>query len=181
VQSWDRLKGLPRASFGSALAHFGVGMMVVGIVATTAYQTEKVVVLKPGASVEIAGFQLLFRGIGPGRGENYREDVGVFDVSSSGKRVVTLNPAKRIYDQPPVPTTEAGIYNAWSGDLYAVLGDAQKDGGYAVRVYFNPMVRFIWFGALVMVIGGALSLSDRRLRVGAPRRTRAGSRVVPAE
>jgi cytochrome c-type biogenesis protein CcmF len=181
TESWQRLKGLPRASFGTMAAHFGVGMMVLGIAGTTAYQSEKVVVMKPGASVEIAGFKLLFRGTGPGRGANYREVVGVFDVTRGTKAVVTLNPSKRVYDQPPVPTTEAGIYNAWGGDLYVVLGDPQKDGGYAVRLYFNPLVRLIWLGAIAMVLGGALSLSDRRLRVGAPRRMRPASGVVPAE
>ncbi len=181
ADSWLRLKGLPRSSFGTAAAHFGVGMMVVGIVSTSAYQSEKVLVMKPGASTDIAGYTLLFRGIGPGRGENYREDVGVFDVTRGGRAVVTLNPAKRIYDQPPVPTTEAGIYNAWGGDLYAVLGDAQKDGGHAVRLYFNPFVRWIWLGTLIMVLGGALSLSDRRLRIGAPQRVKPTARIVPAE
>ena len=79
-----------------------------------------------------------------------------------------LEPSKRIYDMPPQPTTEAGIHAAWRGDLYVVLGDAQTGGGYAVRIYFNPLVRCIWIGALVMFFGGAVSLSDRRLRVGAP-------------
>jgi cytochrome c-type biogenesis protein CcmF len=181
ADSWQRLKGLPRSSFGTAAAHFGIGMMTVGIVATSAYQSEKVVVMKPGATVDIAGYTLLFRGIGPSRGENYREEVGVFEVTRGGRAVVTLNPAKRIYDQPPVPTTEAGIYSAWGGDLYTVLGDPQTDGGYAVRLYFNPFVRWIWLGALVMVFGGGLSLSDRRLRVGAPRRTKPVGGVVPAE
>ena len=180
-ESWERLKGLPRSNFGTAAAHLGVGLMVLGIVGTTAWQSEKVLVMKPGASVDIAGFTLKFRGTGPGRGANYREDVGVFDVTSGSKSITTLNPAKRIYDQPPVPTTEAGIYNAWGGDLYVVLGDAQTDGGYAVRLYFNPLVRLIWLGALVMVLGGMLSLSDRRLRIGAPRRVRAPPSIVPAE
>ena len=181
AEVWQRLKGLPRSNFGTAAAHFGVGMMVLGIVGTTAWQSEKIVVMQPGASVEIAGFTLTFRGSGPARGTNYREQVGVFDVTSGGRAVTTLHPAKRVYDQPPVPTTEAGIYNAWGGDLYVVLGDAQKDGGYSVRFYFNPLVRLIWLGAIVMVLGGMLSLSDRRLRVGAPRRARPGASVVPAE
>ena len=102
-------------------------------------------------------------------------------MTNGGQPVTTLNSAKRVYDQPPVPTTEAGIYNAWSGDLYVVLGDAQNDGGYAVRLYFNPLVRFIWLGAIVIVLGGMLSLSDRRLRVGAPRRAKPSSGAVPAE
>jgi cytochrome c-type biogenesis protein CcmF len=93
-----------------------------------------------------------------------------------------LEPSKRLYNQPKQATTEAGIHVALLGDLYAVLGDEQKDGGYAFRFYFNPLVRLIWIGCLIMFVGGALSLSDRRLRVGAPktaRRRTAGP--VPAE
>jgi len=181
AEAWRRFTGLPRSVFGTAAAHFGVGMMVVGIVATTGFQSEKVLVMKPGASVDIAGYSLLFRGTGPARGPNYREEVGVFEVSRGTRKVTTLNPAKRVYDQPPMPTTEAGIYNAWNGDLYVVLGDPQQDGGYAMRLYFNPFVRFIWIGALVLVLGGLLSLSDRRLRVGVPRRTKPRAGAVPAQ
>ena len=79
------------------------------------------------------------------------------------------------------PTTEAGIHASWRGDLYLVIGDAQPEGGYAVRAYFNPLVRFIWLGALIMFIGGGISLSDRRLRVGAPSRSRRAPSAVPAE
>ena len=92
-----------------------------------------------------------------------------------------LEPSKRIYDMPPQPTTEAGIHAAWRGDLYVVLGDAQTGGGYAVRIFFNPLVRFIWIGALVMFFGGAVSLSDRRLRVGAPGPARRLPAAAPAE
>ena len=89
-----------------------------------------------------------------------------------------LTPSKRIYDAPRQATTEAAIHVALSGDLYVVLGDELKDGsGWVVRLYFNPLVRLIWLGAIVMGLGGALSLSDRRLRIGAPRRTR---RATPA-
>ena len=174
-----RLGGLPRSAFGTTLAHFGVGLMVVGIVATSAYQSEKVVVMQPGERAEIAGYALVFRGSGPRRGPNYQEDVGTFEVTRGGHPVTTLMPAKRLYDMPKQPTTEAGIHAGWRGDLYAVLGDEQKAGGYAVRLYFNPLVRLIWLGALVMGLGGLMSLSDRRLRVGAPRR--AATRVSPAE
>jgi len=174
-----RLAGLPRSAHGTTLAHLGVGLMVVGIVATTAYQSETVLVMKPGERTAIAGYALTFKGSGPRRGPNYQEDVGTFEVTRGGRPVTTLNPAKRLYDMPKQPTTEAGIHAGWRGDLYAVLGDAQQDGGYAVRLYFNPLVRFIWLGAIIMGLGGLMSLSDRRLRVGAPRR--AAPRVSPAE
>ena len=104
----------------------------------------------------------------------------VFDVTRGGAAVTRLEPAQRIYDMPPEPTTEAGIHASWRGDLYVVLGDEQTAGGYAVRVYFNPLVRFIWLGAVAMFLAGAVSLSDRRLRVGAPGRARRVA-AAPAE
>jgi len=170
---WRRARGLPRSAYGGTLAHAGIGLTVIGIVATSAWQSERVVAMQPGDSTEIAGYRLAFRGVAPAQGPNYREQVGVLAVTRGGTAVTELNPAKRLYDAPRQATTEAGIHAAWSGDLYAVLGDEMKDGsGWVVRLYFNPLVRLIWLGAIVMALGGALSLSDRRLRIGAPRRAR---------
>ncbi len=179
-----RLKNLPRAAYGTMLAHVGVGVMAIGIVATTAWQHEKIIAMKPGDSVEVAGFTLTFKGVVPRQGPNYRELVGRFDVATGGRVFTTLEPAKRRYPVQRQATTEAGIYNAWTGDLYTVLGDGLKSGGYTVRIYFNPFVRLIWIGAFIMFFAGVISLSDRRLRVGAPRRARvrtSGVRPQPAE
>ncbi len=175
-----RAANLPRAAYGSMVAHFGMGLMVLGIVATTAYQSEQIVAMKPGETASIAGYALTFRGVAPQQGPNYTEQVGVFAVTQNGQAVTDLSPTKRLYDTPRQATTEAGIHAAISGDLYVVLGDAQSDGGYTVRLYFHPLVRFIWLGAVIMGLGGALSLSDRRLRVGAPRRARV-PHPAPAE
>ncbi|MCZ7595275.1 MAG: heme lyase CcmF/NrfE family subunit [Hyphomicrobium sp.] len=179
-EAWRRLLGLPRSAIGTALAHFGVGMLVVGVVATSAYREEKILIMQPGQQVAVAGYDLAFRGVAPATGANYREEVAVFDVTRAGAAVARLEPSRRIYDMPPEPTTEAGIHAGWRGDLYVVLGDRQSAGGYAVRVYFNPLVRFIWLGAVVMFLAGAVSLSDRRLRVGAPGRARRAL-AAPAE
>ena len=167
-----RIKGLPRAAFGTAAAHFGVGLMVVGIAATTAYRQEQITVMKPGQTLEFAGYELKFGGVVPVQGPNYRAQEGVFTVSKSGASVTRLAPAKRIYRASRQNTTEAGIHAAWHGDLYVVLGDPKKDGAYAISLYFNPLVRLIWIGCVIMFLGGILSLSDRRWRVGAPRRAR---------
>ena len=175
-----RLANLPRSAWGTAIAHSGVGVMVLGIVATTAWQSERIVALKPGASTDIAGYTLEFRGITRGDGPNYSEESGHFVVTRQGRPVTELTPSKRRFVAPPQSTTEAGIHAALWGDLYVVLADAQDDGAYAVRLYFNPLVRCIWLGAVLMFLGGGLSLTDRRLRVGAPRRTR-GQRAVAAE
>ena len=178
-ESWRRMRNLPRAAYGSALAHAGVGLMVIGVVATTAWRAERIEALSPGDTVEIAGYQLKFEGVAPRQGPNYQERVGVFEVKRHGDFITELAPSKRAFAVEKSATTEAGIHNSWRGDLYVVLGDELKDGGYSVRVYFNPLVRLIWIGALVMFFGGAVSLSDRRLRVGAPKRAKAKSK--PAE
>ncbi|MBL8564725.1 MAG: heme lyase CcmF/NrfE family subunit [Hyphomicrobiaceae bacterium] len=167
-----RLLNLPRAQFGTMLAHFGVGMMVVGIAATSAYRQELILAVKPGDRFELAGYTMEYKGAIAGKGPNYEEQTGEIAVFSGAHQITTLFPSKRLYDAPPQPTTESGILASWRGDLYTVLGDAQSGGGFAIRVYFNPLVRFIWIGALVMFIGGGISLSDRRLRVGAPVKAR---------
>jgi cytochrome c-type biogenesis protein CcmF len=152
--------------------------MVIGIIATSAWQQEKIVTMEPGDTVEIAGYTLEFDGVAPGQGPNYTERVGVFSVASGGEKIAVLHPAKRQYDRPRQSTSEAGILPSWGGDLYTSLGDELDSGGYSVRVYFNPLVRLIWIGAVIMFLAGAVSLFDRRLRVGAPRRAARG-RTAP--
>ena len=172
VDSLRRLVQLPRAMLGTSLAHLGVGVCVLGIVATSAWQSERILIMRTGETVEIAGFALTFKGVAAGTGPNYTEDVGTFTVTAGGDEITTLASAKRTFPVERQSTTEAGIHSAWTGDLYTVLGDRQTDGAYAVRLYFNPLVRLIWLGALIMFVAGALSLSDRRLRIGAPGRAR---------
>ncbi len=180
-ESIRRARNLPRSAYGTLLAHFGVGMLVVGIIATSAYREEHILVMKPGQTLSVAGYDVKFAGFESGRGPNYREDFADFDVARSGASIGRLRPSKRLYDAPPQPTTEAGIHASWRGDLYLVIGDSQPDGGYAVRAYFNPLVRFIWLGTLIMFLGGGISLSDRRLRIGVPAGRGRRAIAVPAE
>ncbi len=180
AEAWRRLGNLPRSAYGSALAHAGLGLAVIGIVATTAWREEAIVALPPGGTVDIAGYHLVFDGVAPRQGPNYRERVGLLKVTRGGEPVTELSPSKREFAVERNTTTEAGIHVAWRGDLYVVLGDQLKDGAYSVRVYFNPLVRLIWLGAVVMFVGGGISLSDRRLRVGAPKRAAAKTRRLAA-
>jgi cytochrome c-type biogenesis protein CcmF len=182
AEAWRRLGALPRSAYGTTLAHAGLGIVVIGIVATTAWRSESILALKPKDTAEIAGYQLTFEGVAPREGPNYRERVGLFKVARGGGDVTTLEPSKREFTVERSGTTEAGIHASWRGDLYVVLGDQLKDGAQSVRLYFNPLVRLIWLGALVMFTGGALSLSDRRLRVGAPKRAKVlGQGLAAAE
>jgi cytochrome c-type biogenesis protein CcmF len=179
-EAWRRLRNLPRSAYGTALAHAGLGIVVIGIVATTAGRSEAILAMKPGQTAEIAGYTLAFKGVAPRQGPNYRERAALLEVTRNGEDVTELTPSKREFTLEKSGTTEAGIHPSWRGDLYAVLGDQVKDGAYSIRLYFNPLVRLIWLGALVMFIGGAVSLSDRRLRVGAPRRAQTKAVPVPA-
>src|SRR5512143_1124581 len=179
-EAWRRLRNLPRSAYGTALAHAGLGVAVIGIVATTAWRSEAILAMKSGETAEIAGYSLAFKGVEDRQGPNYRERAALFEVSRNGAAVTELTPSKRAFSVEKSATTEAGIHVSWRGDLYAVLGDQLKDGAYSVRLYFNPLVRLIWLGALIMFLGGAVSLSDRRLRVGAPKRAEPKAASVPA-
>ncbi|MEG6510075.1 heme lyase CcmF/NrfE family subunit [Methyloligella sp. 2.7D] len=172
-----RAVNLPRSAYGTMLAHAGLGLVVIGVVATTAWRVEDITALKPGESTEIAGYTLRFEGVRESEGANYAERVGFFDVSRGGEAITRLTPSKRHFNVEGSATTESAIHVSWRGDLYAVLGDPLEGGAYTVRVYFNPLVRLIWLGALVMFFGGGVSLFDRRLRVGAP--VRAKAKVPP--
>jgi cytochrome c-type biogenesis protein CcmF len=168
--SLARLVGLPRSALGTMLAHAGIGMTVIGIVSTTAYQREVIAELLPGETLEIAGYMLEFQGIAQATGPNYREDRALFNVSGRGGALFQLEPSKRFFPARDMVTTEAAIETVGLSQLYVSLGEQSDDGAVAVRAYYKPLVTLIWLGALVMAIGGGLSLSDRRLRIGAPRR-----------
>jgi cytochrome c-type biogenesis protein CcmF len=178
--SLTRLRGLPRAAFGTALAHMGVGIVLLGVVAEGGWSVEKIVALRTGERLSLASFELDFKGLAQRDGANFRELVGRFDVRRGGVVVTELESTKRVYLAGNRPTTEAGIATFGLGQLYVSLGDPAPDGAISARIYWKPLVTLIWLGAVVMALGGALSLSDRRLRVGAPRPSRRAA-VAPAE
>lgn len=168
--AWKRLVGLPRSAFGTALAHAGLGVAVLGIVAVTTFETEHVVEMKPGQTVEAGGYSVRFDGIKPATGPNYTEERGHFSIGRGGVEVADVWSSKRIYTARQMPTTEAGILTFGLSQLYMSLGDPMDDGGMVVRIWWKPFILCIWGGAVIMAIGGFVSLSDRRLRVGAPSR-----------
>jgi cytochrome c-type biogenesis protein CcmF len=178
--SLSRLVGLPRSAFGTVLAHAGIGITVLGIVCTSAWQTEEIVALNPGETVEVGGYTLLFQGISPTTGPNYREERAQFVASRGGAEGFPLAPAKRFYATRQMTTTEAAIATIGFSQLYVSLGDQTAEGAVAVRASWKPLVTLIWLGALVMAAGGALSLSDRRLRIGVARRAASRAEAAPA-
>nr|WP_210278756.1 heme lyase CcmF/NrfE family subunit [Microvirga flocculans] len=179
--AWRKAKGLPRSTWGTAIAHAGVGLSVIGI-AATAWGVEGLGSLKPGERLKAGDYEVRLERVIPRIEANYREDVAVLTVFDSGREIGTLETMKRLYVTRGMPTTEAGILTTGLGQVYASLGEMQADGSIGVRLYYKPLVLLIWIGALVMAAGGALSLTDRRLRIGAPARTKAAPpAAVPAE
>ena len=160
------------------LAHAGLGILVAGITASSAWQTEKVQFMRAGDTVDVSGYLFTFEGAKRVQGPNYVATRGTFKVTRNGAQVAVMTPEKRDYPAERSNTTEAAIRTLWSGDLYAVLGDERKNEGWSTRVYHNPLVAWIWIGAMIMALGGMVSLTDRRLRVGAPRRA-AGKAGIP--
>ena len=173
-----RLSGLPRSVFGTALAHIGLGVTLIGIVAVTAFETEHIVEMKPGMTTDAGGYTLRFDGLRNGNGPNYSEESGHFTISQGGIEVAEVWSSKRFYTARQMPTTEAGIRTFGLSQLYVSLGDDIKDGGVVIRIWWKPMILCIWLGTVFMMAGGAVSLSDRRLRVGAPARAKKQKKPV---
>jgi cytochrome c-type biogenesis protein CcmF len=183
ADSLQRLRGLPRSAFGAALAHGGIGIAVLGMVGTTAWTEERIQVMQIGESVEIGGYQATLEGVAETSGPNFTAQTATMRVTRGGRTIVVLYPQQRFYPVAQTPTTEAAIHTTFYSDIYAVLGERKEEGGWVTRLYHHPLVPWIWIGAITIALGGLVSLSDRRLRIGVPvrRRLPAGAPAAPAE
>jgi cytochrome c-type biogenesis protein CcmF len=174
AESWRRLGGLPRAASGMTLAHLGLAIMIAGITGSSAWRTELITTLAVGDTAQVKDFSLTLQAVENGRGPNYTFERGTFLLTDSDGAVTVLYPERRFFPIAGQTTTEAAIKTTLLADFYAALGESGRTpetaNQWTVRFFINPMVPWLWLGALVMVGGGFLSLSDRRHRVGAPRR-----------
>jgi cytochrome c-type biogenesis protein CcmF len=176
-----RAAGLPRSAWGTAFAHIGLGISLLGIVGETQWGTEQIVSLRPGDKVTLRHYDFTFEGTATRNGPNYSELATRFAVRRNGELIGEMVPAKKTFQTRGMTTTEAALMTRGVSQIYVSLGDASADGAIAVRLYHKPLVLMIWLGAVVMAIGGAFSLSDRRLRVGAPKPAKARAALQPAE
>ena len=176
-----RLVGLPRSSFGMTLAHFGIGVTLLGLVSASHWQTEAILDMHAGDTVTAGGFEITFDGVLRSQTDNYIADRVRFTVTRDGDQVAVMTPERRFYSARETATTEAAIRAFGFSHLYISPGDISSPEDLTVRVFWKPLVTLIWFGALTMVAGGILSLSDRRLRVGSPKASRKRRAIAPAE
>ncbi len=175
-----RVAGLPRSAWGLYLGHLGLALVAAGIVAVGVWKVEAIQTAAIGEAVRAGPYEFTVERVRKDAGPNYQTTVGDVSVTRNGAPVTVLHPERRFYPVQGRPTTEAGIETLWHGDIYAVLGDPDGRGGYVTRYYYNPGVPWMWLGAALMTLGGLISLTDRRLRIGAPAR-RAVRKAAPAE
>jgi cytochrome c-type biogenesis protein CcmF len=168
-----RARHLPRAAYGMTLAHIGLAVAVVGI-AASAFESEHIDPVRPGGDLALAGFMLHLDGVAKVQGPNYTADQATITVRDGPRIVAVLHPEKRFFPVQQMTTGSTAIHTNLLADLYVALGDRNTDGSWTIRAYWKPLVPWIWLGPVLMALGGLISLSDRRWRVGI-----AARRAVP--
>jgi cytochrome c-type biogenesis protein CcmF len=164
---WTRLRGNGRFNaemVGMLLAHSGVAVFLVGALLVEALNVQREVALAPGQTLEVSGYTLRFEGVDHQQGPNYVADRGHVRVLHGGRELALLHPEKRAYASGGQVMTEAGIHARVRGDVYVALGEPLGNNAWAVRVHVKPFVRWVWFGALLMALGGFVTAADRRFR-----------------
>ena len=159
------LRQLPRGYLGMLLAHFGVGVFIVGVTFVRGYEVERDVRMNVGDTVTAGGYQFRLDGLKEVEGPNYSATRGIVSVTRNDKPVAILHPEKRFFHVQQMPMTEAAIDTGLTRDLYVSLGEPLPDGAWVVRVYHKPFVDWIWGGAFLMALGGVLAVTDRRYRL----------------
>jgi cytochrome c-type biogenesis protein CcmF len=176
-----RARHLPRAAWGMTFAHAGMAIVIAGITGSTAWTEERIVNARPGESVNLAGYTIALDAVNQVKGPDYTATRADMRLLRDGSEIALLHPEKRFYTgENGAPATGVAIRTNLFADIYAVIGDPDGKGGYVLRLYWNPLVPWIWLGAAAMALGGLISLSDRRHRVGAPARRARPPKVAAA-
>jgi cytochrome c-type biogenesis protein CcmF len=157
------LRKIPASIWGMSVAHFGLGIFVIGVAHVNTYSLEKDIRLQPGETYEMAGYEFTFNGVTKVTGENYVADQGNFIVSTRSGDMFKLEPQKRFYSSGN-PMTEAAINTTLGRDVYVSLGENLNQGAWSVRLYLKSFVACIWLGGLIMALGGLIATADKRYR-----------------
>lgn len=180
-ETFRRLKNLPRSDWGKAVAHAGLGLTIMGISGITAWEIEDVRTASIGETYQLGQYEFVFENVENTQGPNYSAQIAAISAFKNGEKIATLRPEKRFYPIQRMPTTEAAIHSNLSRDLYIALGEDRAGQVWAVHTYVKPMANWIWIGSIIMALGGALSLTDRRYRVAAGTRAQLPEVPRPAE
>jgi cytochrome c-type biogenesis protein CcmF len=161
----EGVASIPRAVWGMSLAHFGLGLFVLGITQVSSFGAENDVRLKPGASASLGRFEFKLAEVKQEKGPNYDADIGTVVVERDGRAITILQPEKRLYRAQQNVMTEAAVDYNLARDVYVALGEPFDNGDWGLRLYYRPMMRLVWLGGLIAFLGGLLAISDRRYRL----------------
>ncbi|RWX56578.1 heme lyase CcmF/NrfE family subunit [Photobacterium chitinilyticum] len=155
---------LGRSHWAMMLGHIGLAVSVIGMTLVSNYDIERDVRLAPGETIQVQGYDFNFAGLRDADGPNYDGYIADFNITRNGKHETTLHAEKRFYTTAGSMMTEAAIDSGVTRDLYVAMGERLDDGAWAVRIYFKPFVNWIWFGSVLMALGGVMAISDKRYR-----------------
>ena len=161
----DGLGSIPRGVWGMTLAHVGLGVWALGVTFVSAFSVERDVRVSPHGSVDLKGYEFRFDGVQSRPGPNYDSDYGTVSVEHGGEVIAVLHPEKRLYHATRQVMTEAAVDHNLLRDIYVALGEPLDNGDWALRLYYKPMMRLVWLGGALMVLGGLLAATDRRYRL----------------
>jgi cytochrome c-type biogenesis protein CcmF len=170
IRSWRRKQGtsaITRSALGMSIAHMGMGLFVIGVTIVSAFGVESDRAMRPGETLDVAGFAFELREVRDVQGPNYTAIEGVVEVRRDGEFIAMVRPQKRQYLVQKNWMTEAGIHPTWNKDLFIALGDQLGNDTWSVRIQYKPMISFIWIGCFIMALGGLVTVSDRRYRKSA--------------
>ena len=173
------IRALPLSRWASILAHFGLGVTLIGITGTTVWRVSALEVLGPGQSMKVGGYTLTLKRVERVRGDNFVAERAIVDVSRGGSHIATMGPEQRNFPLQRVATSDTAIRTTGLSDLYLALGDPRSGGRWTLRAYENPLAPWIWFGGGFMALGGLASLATRLRRRATVAMTEAQG--VPAE
>ena len=164
-----KLSRVPAATWGMVLAHFGVAVSLFGMACEGAFTQERLAAVAPGGTEQVGDFKVTLESVTPVAGPNWTAIEARLAVSEDGGAPVILSPQARNFWSPPQATSESALLTKWNGQLYAVIGNQAEDGRWQIRVWWKPFVTFIWYGGLLIALGGVLAIAGR-VRVDVKRR-----------
>ncbi|NNK47193.1 MAG: heme lyase NrfEFG subunit NrfE, partial [Altererythrobacter sp.] len=166
VASFMPLRGrnllrVPLATWGMVVAHFGIAVALLGMASESAFTNEKLVAVAPGETTELSGFAITLESVDPIAGPNWTAMEARITAQRGDGPPALLNPQSRHFWAPVQQTTESALLTRWDGQLYAVVGAPSPDGRWQLRLWWKPLVTLIWYGGLLIALGGTLSIIGR--------------------
>jgi len=155
------IRKTPSTIFANSFSHIGIGVLIVGITISTYYSTQKEIIMKEGSEITLQDITVKFVGIEKKISKNYSSQVGVFDAFKDDDYLISFFPEKRIYNIQKNVMTEAAISSSLARDIYIAMGDQFTSDSWVVRIYYKPFIQLIWYGAVLMILGGIFGIFGR--------------------